>query len=85
MSIKGIIRVIKYFLLPKMYTGPEIAEMGKSIKFDYFPEAFDIIYKSDKLTVTEKSQFVKKLLHGYSQNKYLDKRGFEYIKSKLED
>ena len=80
----NIIKAIKDFLFPKMYSGLEIAEMGKNIKFDYFPDAVDIIYKSEKLTDNEKSQFVDNLLHGYTQNKYLDKKGFEYIKSKLE-
>ena len=80
----NIIKAIKDFLFPKMYSGLEIAEMGKNVKFDYFPDAVDIIYKSEKLTDNEKSQFVDSLLHGYTQNKYLDKKGFEYIKSKLE-
>jgi hypothetical protein len=79
-----IFKIIKEFLFPKMYTGIEIAEMGKNIKFDYYPEAVDLIYSSDKLTDSEKHRMVENLIHGYSQNKFIDKNGFEYLKRKLE-
>lgn len=79
-----IFKIIKEFFFPKMYTGPEIAEMGKNIKFDYYPEAVELIYSSNKLTDSEKNRMVNNLIHGYTQNKFIDKSGFEYLKRKLE-
>ena len=79
----NILKVIKEFLFPKMYSGHEIAEMGKNIKFDYYPEAVDLIYSSNKLTDSEKHRMVENLIHGYTQNKFIDKNGFEYLKRKL--
>jgi hypothetical protein len=80
----NILKAIKEFLFPKMYSGIEIAEMGKNIKFDYYPEAVDLIYSSDKLTDSEKNRMVNNIIHGYTQNKFIDKDGYEYLKSKLE-
>ena len=79
----NILKVIKEFLFPKMYTGTEIAEMGKNIKFDYYLEAVDLIYCSDKLTDSEKHRMVNNLIYGYTQNKFIDKNAFEYLKRKL--
>ncbi len=83
MKILRILKAIKEFLFPKMYTGIEIAEMGKNIKFDYYPEVVDLIYGSDKLTDSEKNAIAHKLIYGYTQNKYIDKNGYEYLKGKL--
>ena len=80
----NILKVIKEFLFPKMYSGIEIAEMGKNIKFDYYPEVVDLIYSSDKLTDSEKHRMVDNIIHGYTQNKFIDKNAFEYLKRKLE-
>ena len=80
----NILKVIKEFFCPKMYSGIEIAEMGKNIKFDYYPEAVDLIYSSNKLTDSEKSRMVDNIIHGYTQNKFIDKNAFEYLKRKLE-
>ena len=66
-----IFKIIKEFFWPEMYNGLEIAEMGKNIKFDYYPEAVDLIYSSDKLTDSEKNRMVNNLIHGYTQNKLL--------------
>ena len=79
-----ILKAFKEFLFPKMYSGIEIAEMGKNIKFDYYPEAVDLIYSSDKLTDSEKNRMVNNIIHGYTQNKFIDKNAFEYLKRKLE-
>ena len=79
----NILKVIKEFLFPKMYSGHEIAEMGKNVKFDYYPEAVDLIYSSDKLTDSEKHRMIENLIHGYTQNKFIDKNGYEYLKRKL--
>lgn len=79
----NILKAIKEFLFPKMYSGIEIAEMGKNVKFDYYPEAVDLIYSSNKLTDSEKHRMVNNLIHGYTQNKFIDKNGFEYLKRKL--
>ena len=78
-----IFKIIKEFFFPKMYSGPEIAEMGKNIKFDYYPEAVELIYSSNKLTDSEKHRMVDNIIHGYTQNKFIDKNGFEYLKRKL--
>ena len=80
----NIFKIIKEFFWPEMFSGPEIAEMGKNIKFDYYPEAVDLIYSSDKLTDSEKNRMVNNLIHGYTQNKFIDKHAFEYLKRKLE-
>ena len=80
----NILKVIKEFFWPEMFSGPEIAEMGKNIKFDYYPEAVDLIYSSNKLTDSEKNKMVNNLIYGYTQNKFIDKNGFEYLKRKLE-
>ena len=66
-----------------MFSGHEIAEMGKNIKFDYYPEAVDLIYSSNKLTDSEKHRMVENLIHGYTQNKFVDKHAYEYLKRKL--
>lgn len=79
-----IFKIIKEFFCPKMYSGIEIAEMGKNIKFDYYPEAVDLIYSSDKLTDLEKNRIVDNIIYGYTQNKFIDKNAFEYLKRKLE-
>ena len=79
-----ILKAFKEFLFPKMYSGIEIAEMGKNIKFDYYPEAVDLIYSSNKLTDSEKHRMVDNIIHGYTQNKFIDKNAFEYLKRKLE-
>lgn len=79
-----ILKAFKEFLFPKMYSGIEIAEMGKNIKFDYYPEVVDLIYSSDKLTDSEKHRMVDNIIHGYTQNKFVDKNAFEYLKRKLE-
>ena len=79
-----IFKIIKEFFCPKMYSGIEIAEMGKNIKFDYYPEAVDLIYSSNKLTDSEKHRMVDNIIHGYTQNKFIDKNAFEYLKRKLE-
>lgn len=79
----NILKAIKEFLFPKMYSGIEIAEMGKNVKFDYYPEAVDLIYSSNKLTDSEKNRMVNNLIYGYTQNKFIDKNGFEYLKRKL--
>lgn len=79
-----IFKIIKEFFCPKMYSGIEIAEMGKNIKFDYYPEAVDLIYSSSKLTDSEKNRMVNNIIYGYTQNKFIDKNGFEYLKRKLE-
>ena len=84
MNILKVIKVIKEFFCPKMYSGIEIAEMGKNIKFDYYPEAVDLIYSSDKLTDSEKNRMVNNLIYGYTQNKFIDKNAYEYLKRKLE-
>jgi hypothetical protein len=78
-----IFKIIKEFLFPKMYSGIEIAEMGKNIKFDYYPEAVDLIYSSNKLTDSEKHRMVENLIYGYTQNKFIDKNAYEYLKRKL--
>lgn len=80
----NILKAIKEFFFPTMYTGIEIAEMGKNIKFDYYPEAVDLIYSSNKLTDSEKNRIVDNIIHGYTQNKFIDKNAFEYLKRKLE-
>ena len=78
-----IFKALKEYLFPKKYSGLEIAEMGKHIKFDYYPETVDLIYSSSKLTDAEKDSLVINLTHGYSQNKFVDKHTYEYLKSKL--
>ena len=78
-----IFKIIKEFFCPKMYSGIEIAEMGKNVKFDYYTEAVDLIYSSNKLTDSEKHKMVDNIIHGYTQNKFIDKNGFEYLKRKL--
>lgn len=79
-----ILKAIKEFFWSKMYSGLEIAEMGKNIKFDYYTEAVDLIYSSNKLTDSEKHRMVDNIIHGYTQNKFIDKNAFEYLKRKLE-
>ena len=78
-----IFKIIKEFFWPEMYSGIEIAEMGKNIKFDYYPEAVDLIYSSNKLTDSEKNRMVNNIIHGYTQNKKKKKNAFEYLKRKL--
>lgn len=79
----NIFKAIKEFFFLTMYTGIEIAEMGKNIKFDYYPEVVDLIYSSNKLTDLEKQRMVDNIIHGYTQNRYIDKHGYEYLKRKL--
>lgn len=78
-----ILKTIKEYLFPKKYNGLEIAEMGKHIRFDYYIETIDLIYSSDKLTDSEKDNLVNNLIHGYTQNKFVDKHTYEYLKKKL--
>lgn len=80
----NILKAIKEFFWPEMFSGPEIAEMGKNIKFDYYPEAVELIYSSNKLTDSEKNRMVNNIIHGYTQNKFIDKNAYEYLKRKLE-
>lgn len=80
----NVFKIIKEFLFPKKYNGFEIAEMGKKIKFDYFCETLDLIYNSNKLTSDEKHEMIEKITNSYAQNKIISKRGFEYLKKKLE-
>jgi len=79
----NILKAIKEFFCPKKYNGFEIAEMRKHIKFDYYIESLTLIYSSNKLTESEKDRLVSKLIHGYTQNKFIDKRTYEYLKKKL--
>lgn len=83
MKILKILKVFKEFLCPKKYNGLEISEMGKHIKFDYYTETIDLIYSSNKLTDSEKDNLVNNLIHGYTQNKFVDKHTYEYLKKKL--
>ena len=78
-----IFKVIKEYLFPKKYNGLEIADMTKNIKFDYYTETVDLIYSSNKLTDSEKDNLVNNLINGYSQNKFIDKHTYEYLKKKL--
>lgn len=57
--------------------------MGKKIKFDYYPETVDLIYGSNKLTDSEKHRMVENIIYGYTQNKFIDKNAYEYLKMKL--
>lgn len=79
----NILKTIKEFLFPKTYSGIEIAEMGKNIKFDYFIETLDLVYHSNKLTDLEKQIMVEKIIYHYTQNKIIDKHSFEYIKARI--
>ena len=79
----SLLKTIKEFFFPTMYSGLEIAEMGKNIKFDYYPEVVDVIYSSSKLTDAEKDRLVSNLIYGYTQNKFVDKHCYEYLKKKL--
>lgn len=78
-----ILKALKEHLFPKKYNGLEIAEMGKHIKFDYYTETIDLIYRSNKLTDSEKDNLVNNLIYGYTQNKFVDKHTYEYLKKKL--
>lgn len=81
----NILKTIKEYLFPKKYNGLEIAEMGKHIEFDCYTEieTIDLIYRSNKLTDSEKDNLVNNLINGYSQNKFVDKHTYEYLKKKL--
>ena len=81
----NILKTIKEYLFPKKYNGLEIAEMGKHIEFDCYTEieTIDLIYRSNKLTDSEKDNLVNNLIHGYTQNKFIDKHTYEYLKKKL--
>ena len=59
--------------------------MGKHIEFDYYTEieVIDLIYRSNKLTDSEKDNLVNNLIQGYTQNKFVDKHTYEYLKKKL--
>jgi hypothetical protein len=43
-----------------------------------------LIYGSDKLTDSEKNRMVNNIIHGYTQNKFIDKNAYDYLKRKLE-
>lgn len=79
----NILKTIKEYLFPKKYNGLEITEMGKHIRLDYYTETIDLIYRSNKLTDSEKNNLVNNLIHGYTQNKFIDKHTYEYLKKKL--
>ena len=59
--------------------------MGKHIEFDCYTETetIDLIYRSNKLTDSEKDNLVNNLIRGYTQNKFVDKHTYEYLKKKL--
>jgi len=79
-----ILKIIKEFLFPKMYSGLEIAEMGKNLKFDYTPEVIELIVDSTKLTKEEKEQTLNKVLTSVkSTGKMFSKSNYLYLKSKL--
>ena len=80
----NILKIIKEFLFPKMYSGFEIAEMGKNLKFDYTPEVIKLIVDSTKLTKEEKEQTLNKVLTSVkSTGKMFSKSNYLYLKSKL--
>ena len=80
----NIFKAIKEFLFPKMYSGLEIAEMGKNLKFDYTPEVIELIVDSPKLTKEEKEQTLNKVLTSVkSTGKMFSKSNYLYLKSKL--
>ena len=67
-----------------MYSGFEIAEMGKNLKFDYTPEVIELIADSTKLTKEEKEQTLNKVLTSVkSTGKMFSKSNYLYLKSKL--
>ena len=67
-----------------MYSGFEIAEMGKNLKFDYTPEVIKLIVDSTKLTKEEKEQTLNKVLTSVkSTGKMFSKSNYLYLKSKL--
>ena len=80
----NIFKAIKEFFWPKMYTGLEIAEMGKNLKFDYTPDVIELIADSPKLTKEEKEQTLNKVLTSVkSTGKMFNKSNYLYLKSKL--
>ena len=80
----NIFKAIKEFLFPKMYSGLEIAEMGKNLKFDYTPEVIELIADSTKLTKEEKEQTLNKIMTSVkSTGKMFSKSNYLYLKSKL--
>jgi hypothetical protein len=80
----NIFKAIKEFFWPKMYTGLEIAEMGKNLKFDYTPEVIELVVDSTKLTKEEKEQTLNKILTSVkSTGKMFSKSNYLYLKSKL--
>ena len=80
----NIFKAIKEFFWPKMYTGLEIAEMGKNLKFDYTPEVIKLIVDSPKLTKEEKEQTLNKIMTSVkSTGKMFSKSNYLYLKSKL--
>ena len=80
----NILKIIKEFLFPKMYSGLEIAEMGRNLKFDYTPEVIKLIVDSPKLTKEEKEQTLNKVLTSVkSTGKMFSKSNYLYLKSKL--
>ena len=80
----NIFKAIKESFWPKMYTGLEIAEMGKNLKFDYTPEVIGLIVNSPKLTKEEKEQTLNKVLTSVkSTGKMFSKSNYLYLKSKL--
>ena len=72
----NILKIIKEFLFPKMYSGFEIAEMGKNLKFDYTPEVIKLIVDSEQ-TLNKVLTSVKSTGKMFSKSNYL------YLKSKL--
>ena len=80
----NIFKAIKEFLFPKMYSGLEIAEMGKNLKFDYTPEVIELIADSTKLTKEEKEQTLNKIMTSVkSTGKMFSKSNYLYLKSRL--
>ena len=80
----NIFKAIKEFLFPKMYSGLEIAEMGKNLKSDYTPGVIELIVDSPKLTKEEKEQTLNKILTSVkSTGKMFSKSNYLYLKSKL--
>ena len=80
----NIFKAIKEFFWPKMYTGLEIAEMGKNLKIDYTHEVIELIVNSPKLKKKKKEQTLNKVLTSVkSTGKMFNKSNYLYLKSKL--
>lgn len=78
-----ILKALKEFLFPKMFSGIEIAEMGKNIKIDYTPEVINLVYNSTKLTEEEKEQTLNKILVAVHAGRLFSESNYLYLKSKL--